>query len=326
MRAAVLAEIRQVVYFDAYVWVLTDPTTTVGASPLAEVPSLRDLPTLIRLKYLTPTNRWTTLAVDGVATLVEATGGHVERSLVWRELLRGYGVLDVASMVLRDTHGSWGFLDLWRSAPTSRAFSRSEQAFLASVLPGVTQSLRASLAGTFAVSVEDTPSDGPAVLLLNDTLELAMRTPQADAELRALLPTLPGQSPVPAVALNVAAQLLAVESGVDAHEPAARLHRGGGRWLQVRAARLDPEPETGAMIAVTIEQAPPAQRVELYCRAIGLTARERELVGHLVGGADTRSAAAVLGIGEYTVNDHLRSIFAKAGVNSRRQLITRGHG
>jgi DNA-binding CsgD family transcriptional regulator len=326
VRAAVLAEIRQVVPCDAYVWVLTDPTTTVGASPLAEVPSLQDLPTLIRLKYLTPTNRWTTLAGDEVATLVGATGGHLDQSLVWRELLRSYGVHDVASMVLRDTQGCWGFLDLWRSAPTSPAFSRSDRAFLASVLPELTQSLRASLAGTFAVPAEKAPSDGPAVLLLYDTLKLATQTAQADTQLRALLPTLPGQSPVPAVALNVAAQLLALESGIDTHAPTARLHRGGGRWLQVRAARLDPEPETGAMIAVTIEHAPPAQRLEVYCRVIGLTARERELVGHLVGGADTRGVAAVLGIGEHTVNDHLRSIFAKAGVNSRRQLITNAHG
>jgi len=326
LRAALLAEIRQVVPCDAYVWALTDPATTVGASPLAEVPSLRDLPALIRLKYLTPTNRWTTLAADQVATLVEATGGYLDRSLVWRDLLRGYGVHDVASLVLRDTHGCWGFLDLWRSTPDLPVFSRSERAFLANVLPELTQSLRACLAGTFALPVDVTASGGPAVLLFTDMLEPGMRTQQADAQLRALLPTLPGHSPVPAVALNVAAQLLATEGGIDTHEPTARLHQDGGRWLQVRAARLDPQPETGAMIAVTIEQAAPAQRVEVYCRAIGLTSRETELLGRLVAGADTRKAANVLGIGEYTVNDHLRSIFAKAGVNSRRQLITNAHG
>ena len=164
------------------------------------------------------------------------------------------------------------------------------------------------------------------MLLLNDTLEPVMRTPQADTQLRALLPTPPGQSPVPAVALNVAAQLLAVERGVDTHEPAARLHRGGGQWLQVRAARFDPEPEAGAMIAVTLEHATPAQRVEVYGFAIGLTIRERELLSHLVAGADTRGTAAALGISEYTVNDHLRTIFTKAGVNTRRQLITHAHG
>jgi len=35
----VLKEISQVVSFDAYAWLLTDPETSVGAAPLADVPS-----------------------------------------------------------------------------------------------------------------------------------------------------------------------------------------------------------------------------------------------------------------------------------------------
>jgi DNA-binding CsgD family transcriptional regulator len=66
--------------------------------------------------------------------------------------------------------------------------------------------------------------------------------------------------------------------------------------------------------------------VEAYCRAMGLTRRETELVEHIVTGADTRSTARTLGIAENTVNDHLKSIFAKAGTNSRRQLVTHAHG
>ena len=45
--------------FDAYAWLLTDPQTSVGSSPLADVPCLPELPRLIRLKYLTEVNRWT---------------------------------------------------------------------------------------------------------------------------------------------------------------------------------------------------------------------------------------------------------------------------
>jgi DNA-binding CsgD family transcriptional regulator len=287
------------------------------------VPSLADLPTLIRLKYLTLTNRWTGLPTDQVVTLLDATDGQPDRSLVWRALLQGYGILDVASAVLRDAHGSWGFVDLWRST----AFSPSECAFLAGLLPELTRSVRARLAATFTASPADPlPPVGPAVLLLTDTLDPDLQTAAADAQLRALLPTSPGQSPVPAVALNVAAQLLAVEAGVDAHEPAARLHQSGERWVQVRAARLDPRPERGATIAVTIEQAQADRRVEVYCRAIGLTPRETQLVSELVAGADTRGVARALGIGQHTVNDHLRSIFAKAGTNSRRQLVANAHG
>ena len=69
---------------------------------------------LIALKYLTRINRWTTLDGAPVALLQEATGGDLSLSLLWHDLLCGYGVSDVASLVFRDGFGCWGFLDLWR--------------------------------------------------------------------------------------------------------------------------------------------------------------------------------------------------------------------
>ena len=54
-RERVLAELRPVLPYDGHVWLLTDPVTRVGTSPLADVPALdlRDLPALGRLRYLT---------------------------------------------------------------------------------------------------------------------------------------------------------------------------------------------------------------------------------------------------------------------------------
>src|SRR5689334_14841679 len=59
LRIEVLTELRRVVGFDAYVWMLTDPETSVGAAPLADVPPavLAELPRLVALKYLTVVNR-----------------------------------------------------------------------------------------------------------------------------------------------------------------------------------------------------------------------------------------------------------------------------
>jgi hypothetical protein len=50
LRLELLDELRQKVPFDAYAWLLTDPATSVGSSPLADVPCLPELPRLIRLK------------------------------------------------------------------------------------------------------------------------------------------------------------------------------------------------------------------------------------------------------------------------------------
>ena len=62
LRRQVLTVLREVVVFDAYVWLLTDPVTAVGAAPLADVPCMADLPALIKAKYATSVNRWTHFA------------------------------------------------------------------------------------------------------------------------------------------------------------------------------------------------------------------------------------------------------------------------
>jgi DNA-binding CsgD family transcriptional regulator len=244
---------------------------------------------------------------------------------MWRELLAGYGIDDVASTVFRDQYGCWGFLDLWRNEGT---FSTDDCAVIQSFAKIVTPTLRRSLMSTFAHPSSTLDQDtGPAVLLLSDDLDLLTQTPQTDAFLRALLPTDTGRSPVPAAAYNVAAQLLAGERRVDHHPPWARVHLRDGVWVTLRAARIEKTSELDvASIAVSIELTRPNERSALYARVAGFTDRESELLHHLVGGSDTRALADRLVMSEHTVQDHLKSMFAKTGVNARRMLIARATG
>ncbi|MBV9168889.1 MAG: hypothetical protein JOZ81_02245 [Chloroflexi bacterium] len=46
----------------------------------------------------------------------------------------------------------------------------------------------------------------------------------------------------------------------------------------------------------------------------------------LAGGSDTRQVAAELYISENTVQDHLKSIFARTGARNRRVLMARALG
>lgn len=322
----VLHELRRVVAADAYAWVLTDPSTCVGASPLADVPWLPELPRQIRLKYLTPVNRWTSMT-EPVALLDEVTGGDLSRSLLWDEMLGRYGVNDAASVVFRDRYGCWAFLELWRSGEAGR-FDRAEADFLADLVEPLTATLRRCQANTFASRPPgDLASLGPVVLLLSPQLEVRGQTPATMEYLRVLVPPDEGRRPVPAAAYNVAAQLLAVEAGVDTHPPSARVHLSDGRWMTVRAARIDgPEPTEERDIAVTIEEASTAERIDLFARAFGLSARECELVGHLAGGDTTREIARRMILSENTVQDHLKSVFAKTAVRSRGAVLARALG
>jgi DNA-binding CsgD family transcriptional regulator len=322
LRIALLDEIRKVVGFDAYAWLLTDPETSVGSSPLADVPCLPELPRLIRLKYLTKVNRWTTLNAP-VALLTVATGGELSRSFLWREMLDHYGVEDIASSVYRDQHGCWGFLDLWR---TAGSFTASDAAFLADIAAPVTAALRRAQARTF-VDVHERSARGPIVLVLSPDLEVRAQTPQTREYLRVLVPPDEDRSPVPASAYNVAAQLLANEAGGEAGSPAARVHLTGGLWLTLRAARLgEASARDQRDLAISIEETSPSERAALFARAYGLSKREGELLAHLATGSDTHELAQRMFLSQHTVQDHVKSIFAKTGLNSRRDILSRALG
>jgi DNA-binding CsgD family transcriptional regulator len=326
LRLRLLAEIGRAVPFDAYAWVLTDPETSVGSAPLADVPNLPELPRLIRLRYLTRLNRWTTLIDPPVARLSSATRGNLGLSLVWRELLSRHVVSDVASVVFRDPYGCWAFLELWRTG--GRTFDDAEAALLRALVPPVTTALRQAQARTFAAAGgADGRPPGPTVLLLSPDLEVVRQTPGTQEQLRLLVPRDDGGPPVPAGAYNVAAQLLAVEAGVDGNPPMARVHLAGGTWVTVRAARMEEGPEPAERdIAVTIEASTRAERLVLFGRVSGLSDREQELLGLLAAGADTREIAARMYLSAYTVQDHLKSVFAKTGTRSRRALVAHALG
>ncbi|MGY1617672.1 LuxR C-terminal-related transcriptional regulator [Geodermatophilus sp. SYSU D00691] len=321
LRLRVLAELRRALGFDAHAWVLTDPRTRVGCAPLADVPCLPELPRLVRLRYLTALNRWTGLP-SPVASLAAATGGDLARSRLWRELLCRYDVADVATVVFADPFGTWAFLELWRQRP--RTFGPDDVAFLGSLTPAVTAALRRGQARTFAAAAPVEDVGGPLVLLLSHDLEVVRRTPGTEDALRVLVPRDDGGPPVPAGAYNVAAQLLAVEAGVDAAPPRARVHLAGNRWLTLRAARLDGDgPADLRDIAVTVDRSSAAERLSLFARCTGLSARETELLRHLATGADTRDVAERMSVSPNTVQDHLKSVFDKTGTRSRRALLAR---
>lgn len=321
LRTAVLEEFRRTVPFSNYAWLLTDPRTCVGLAPLAEVPVLADLPRLIALKYVTAVNRWTTLSGNEAVTLHAATGGQLADSALWRELLAGYGVRDVASVALRDRFGCWGFLDLWR---TDATFTAAECVLLSELARIVAPALRSSLARLFEPGTARTgPPAEPVVMLLSGDLQPMAQTPPVDAQLRALLPTPIAGPPVPAAAYNVAGQLLARERGIDGNPATARTHVGEGRWVTVAAARLAGDPPV-----ITVDFAPttPEDRSELFARVAGFSRRECEVLALLVAGADTREVVRAMSVSEHTVQDHLKAMFAKADVRGRRLLVARATG
>ena len=328
LRMALLEDIRRRVPVRAHVWALIDPETEVATAPLATVPDplMAQLPGIVRRRYLTTVNRWDHMEAP-VASLLQATDGDPSESLLHREVLGPSGVGDIASVVFRDRFGIWGFLDLWRFTDDD-PFTDAELSILAEDVSTITLALRLCQARSFDEPAPSPERTGPAVLFLSPELKVLGQTPETDRYLRALLPPDVDRMPVPAGAYNVAAALLAHEAGIYAHPPVARVSMEVGLWLTFSAARVNSHlPADQRDIAVTIEVTSPSERRNLYARSHGLTARETELLERLALGADTRNLAHDLRLSEHTIQDHLKSIFAKTNTRNRRTLLSRivGH-
>ncbi|MFL6021770.1 MAG: LuxR C-terminal-related transcriptional regulator [Marmoricola sp.] len=318
LREHVLDALRRVLPFEAHVFTLVDPSTLVATSPHADVPMLpwERLPETIRWRYLTLVNRVDTLAGHPAASLLSATENPSD-SLIWERVLREVGVRDTAMVTFADRYGVWGYLELWR---TTGPFLGAELEVLTAISGALTAALRSALARTFSEPDPASGRLGPAVVLLNNDLVVQRQTEAAGVALLRLLPPDEPMAPIPAAAYNAAAALIAVEERVPLGEPWSRVHLGGNRWVTVRASRLGPD------IAVSIEPSTPAERMELFARAHGLSDRESEVVALLAIGLDTRELAGQLFLSEHTVNDHVKAVLAKTGARTRPVLLARING
>lgn len=96
-------------------------------------------------------------------------------------------------------------------------------------------------------------------------------------------------------------------------------------WLVVRATTFAPpapdSPGSHDDVVITIEVASPTDISSLHLAARGLSPREQEVAGLVLHGADTKPIAAALHLSPHTVQDYLKSIFAKLNVNSRREMV-----
>jgi len=96
-----------------------------------------------------------------------------------------------------------------------------------------------------------------------------------------------------------------------------RVRTMNGDWLLVHATHLHGSVDD---IAVIIERAHPSRNAPLILSSLGLTHREAEVALLVLRGASTKAIGTELRLSTYTVKDHLKSIFDRTGVRSRRDL------
>jgi DNA-binding CsgD family transcriptional regulator len=257
----------------------------------------------------------------GISTLHDATDGDPSRSPGWNQYVRPYGGDQQVLVTLRTGDGeAWGMLALFR-APDQPMFTGAELEFLKSISSPLAEAARRALLVGEASEPEGPDAPGLVVLAKNSEVESA--SPGAERWLSELPGGDPGGGPLPAVVLAVAGRALgAGEPGghTDAHA-FARVRSNKGRWLAVHGVPL--ETSEGRRAAVIIEPAHPARIASLLLAAYGLSEREKDVTRLVLQGQSTEEIAGSLFISPHTVQQHLKSVFAKTGVRRRRELAGR---
>ena len=256
----------------------------------------------------------------GVSTLHEVTGGYPGRSPGWNLYVRPLGGDQEVLVALRTRTGdAWGMLGLYRE-PGQPHFSTDELEFLREVSPYLAQGTRRGLLVGETSDPEGPEAPGLIVLRENWSVESLTpgverwltELPDGDWEARGRLP--------PSV-LAVAGRALRTAENADSPGDVAlaRVLSRAGRWIVLHGATL--VTDGSRRVAVIIEPAQPARISSLLMSAYGLTDREQDVTRLVLQGNATAEIAGRLSVSPQTVQQHLKRIFDKTGVRSRRELV-----
>jgi DNA-binding CsgD family transcriptional regulator len=258
---------------------------------------------------------------QGIQTLSQATMSHPAQSVVYREQLHPMGVEHVVEVVLRTRSGEcWGSISLMRG-PEQPDFDRVELDFLRRVAPLLAEGVRR---GVLVGEASDPDRlDAPGLLVVDEQLELVSSTPGVERWLAELPGSWERDGTLPTCVRAVAARALRTAEGADAPGEVAfaRVLSAAGHWILLHGASLVTDGRRRG--AVIVEAAHPARLAPLLMTAYGLTRREREVTRAVLRGDSTVEIAAALRVSGHTVQQHLKNIFEKVGVRSRRELIAR---
>lgn len=319
LRLEAIGLLRSAIGFDRWCWPTADPAAALHLTGMGELDNWQALPRMILLEQThDPFNAMPSLAQgpQRAGILSVATRGDLARSARWDEGMRPFGIGDELRVALVDDHGMWGFIDALRDHddPPFDAEDRQFLEDLTALLAGAVRrrSLREPEAGA-------SPAPRSAgVVLLDKDLQIRGMTPVAQQWLTALAA---GGEGAETAILGVAGRLLALRSGVALHPGGrVRVRTLSGQWAVIEGDHLLADADAGSVV-VTIRPAAPREALDLFCAVHSLTARESEVMGMLLDGRDTTAMTKALSISRHTIQDHLKAIFAKTHVRTRRELV-----
>ena len=309
-------------HFSAPCWFTLDPASLLVTSHYdhGQIPELPP-EWLAREYYEDDVHNITSVARSerGISTLHEAAGGDPSSTPRWQTNIQYGGDQELLVALRPRTGEAWGLLGLYRETGRPR-FDVDELEFLRAVAPHLAQGARRGL--LVGEASEPEGPEPPGLVVLNEDWSVESLTPGAETWLNALSDgEWERQNRLPPAVLAVAGRALRTVEGDDAPGEVAvsRVLSSEGRWLVLHGAAL--VTKGNRRVAVIVEPADSARITPLLMAAYGLTDREQEVTRLVLCGEPTMKIAERLYLSPHTVQQHLKRVFEKTGVRSRRELV-----
>lgn len=287
------ARLQRAIPFDGACWHTIDPgSALITQHRLQGLPD--HFPVLANNEYaIEDVNKFDQLARSAAkaATMVQATGGHPERSPRFRDLLTPAGIGPELRSAFVADRVMWGALILVRRAGTGE-FEDEEIALLGAASELFARAVRRGLV-VEACSAAEARADAPGVLELDRDGALLRASSSAEP----LLAELSGKgfeegigaASIQAIAGATRAAVGAAGQSGRPVLPSSAVKTPAGTWLVLHGGLLG-ERRRG-QVAVFIQRAHPTVVAPILLRAYGLTPRERAVAQLMLRGATTAQAA-----------------------------------
>ena len=305
--------------FDDSCWLTLDPATLLPTSHFTREHGIEVLMALAANEFLEDDlNKFADLAraKPPVGTLYAATQGDLHRSPRFTKVLAPYGHEDGDELraVFMDGDSAWGCVALHRH---QGRFHANEVALIADIGGYIAEGIRRAILTT-ALGGDD-GTDPPGLILLREDDSVESLTPAASFWIGEILDSTADSGELPLIVASVAHRARQALAERTQEVAQARVPRRAGGWLILDASLMGDDPK--GRVGVIVHPASAPQISGLIAEAYGLSKREREVTRLVLNGLSTREISERITISPYTVQDHLKAVFDKVGVRSRRELV-----
>jgi DNA-binding CsgD family transcriptional regulator len=320
-QAEALRGLRSLVTIEAAFFATVDPETVLFTGATSEEPLVEAASLFLDNEFgRDDVNKFASLAsaADPLSSLDMATLGNRAESARFREVMAPLGLGDELRVALMSRGQCWGVLCLHRAAAAA-GFNNDEIALVRHVAPLLADGIRRGIAVAAASGDDLAPPDGSGVIVLGPDLSVVSINAPAERWLDDIAGEWSSNFDVPVPVIAAAARVIAPNLEGPVESAVARLPSKRGGWISVQASRL--RGRTHDQVVVLLQPATTQEVSSMVLVARGLTPAQHRVAVLVLQGRSTAEIVATLHISTNTLQEHLRAVFDRFGVGSRRELV-----